>query len=71
MQADLAQRVNTYIRILGNIKTFSGKRNINCTRVRVIEDMNEINFHLVEVAYVTMFHKNGGLVRSVVVISVD
>lgn len=59
-------RVNTYIRILGNIKAFQGKRSVNCTRVRVIEDMNEINFHLVEVAYVTMFHQKGGLVSSVV-----
>ncbi|ORY59412.1 hypothetical protein BCR35DRAFT_309268 [Leucosporidium creatinivorum] len=53
--------VNTYIRVLGSIKTFSGKRSVNCTRVRVIEDMNEINFHLVEAAYVSMYHQKGGL----------
>lgn len=55
-----ARRVNSYIRVLGTIKTFSGKRSVNCSRVRVITDMNEINFHLVEVAWVTQIHKTGG-----------
>jgi replication factor A2 len=53
-------RINSYVRIMGSLKTFSNKRSVNCTRVRKIEDMNEINFHLVEVAYTTMYHRKGG-----------
>ncbi|GAA5954000.1 hypothetical protein JCM3765_000720 [Sporobolomyces pararoseus] len=43
---------NRYVRIIGSIKTFSDKRHISAQRVRLIEDMNEISFHLIECAYV-------------------
>ncbi|KAK4053822.1 hypothetical protein OIV83_001478 [Microbotryomycetes sp. JL201] len=51
---------NTYVRILGTVKSFGGKRSINCNCIRPVTDMNEINFHMVEVAYVAMYYRNGG-----------
>ncbi|KAM0792330.1 hypothetical protein ACM66B_005013 [Microbotryomycetes sp. NB124-2] len=51
---------NTYVRVLGTIKAFGGKRSINCNRIRRVTDMNEINFHMVEVAYVSTWYKHDG-----------
>ncbi|KAK4058823.1 Replication factor A protein 2 [Microbotryomycetes sp. JL221] len=56
--------INTYVRILGTVKSFGNKRSINCNRIRAITDMNEINFHMVEVAYVSTYYKNGGNIGS-------
>ncbi|GAA5883342.1 hypothetical protein JCM16303_006699 [Sporobolomyces ruberrimus] len=50
---------NRYVRILGAIKTFADKRHIGAQRVRAIEDMNEINFHLIECAYVHKYNTLG------------
>lgn len=52
-------RVNTYVRILGQIKTFSGKRHITAQHVRRITDMNEILFHPVECVYVSLQSTRG------------
>ncbi|GAA5856356.1 hypothetical protein JCM3766R1_005935, partial [Sporobolomyces carnicolor] len=51
--------INRYVRILGSIKTFADKRHIGAQRVRAITDMNEINFHLIECAYVHKCILNG------------
>ncbi|GAA5957971.1 hypothetical protein JCM21900_005573 [Sporobolomyces salmonicolor] len=51
--------INKYVRIIGLIKTFSNKRHVNAQRVRPLDDMNEINFHLVEVAYVHLYNTRG------------
>jgi len=53
------RRVNTYVRILGQIKTFSGKRHITAQHVRRIVDMNEILFHPVECVYVSLQSTRG------------
>ncbi|GAA5941792.1 Rfa2p [Sporobolomyces koalae] len=50
---------NRYVRIIGSIKTFAEKRHINAQRVRAIEDFNEINFHLIECAYVHKYITRG------------
>lgn len=57
-------RNNVYVRLLGTIKSFSGKRSINCTRARVIEDKNEILYHFAECAYVSMTLLKGPVSRA-------
>ncbi|GAA6019989.1 hypothetical protein JCM11491_004890 [Sporobolomyces phaffii] len=50
---------NKYVRILGSLKTFAEKRHVSAQRVRPVTNMNEINFHLIECAYVHKCITNG------------
>ncbi|KAK0531411.1 Replication factor A protein 2 [Tilletia horrida] len=43
---------NTYVRILGTVKSFQSKRSISVGHIRPVEDFNEIFFHKLEAAYV-------------------
>lgn len=52
-------RLNVYVRIIGSLKTFSGKRHVNCTSIRVVEDKNEILYHAIEAVYVTLYATRG------------
>ncbi|GAA5866045.1 hypothetical protein JCM8547_002926 [Rhodosporidiobolus lusitaniae] len=51
--------VNSYVRILGSLKTFSQKRHINVTRFRKIDDHNEVLFHAMECVYVHKYFTQG------------
>jgi len=42
----------TYIRVIGNIKEFSGKRQISAFNVRPVEDFNEVTYHGLESIFV-------------------
>lgn len=53
---------NVYVRIVGIIKTFANKRHIAANHIHVIEDKNEIQFHICEVTYVHLVTTRG-LVR--------
>ncbi|PVF94860.1 replication protein A, subunit RPA32 [Serendipita vermifera] len=48
-----------YVRIIGTIRTYQGKRHINASLVRVLDDPMEAFFHFNEVMAVTMFYKHG------------
>jgi hypothetical protein len=56
-------RVNSYVRILGTLKTFSNKRHINVTRLRKIDDFNEVLFHPLECVYVHKYYVDGPVRR--------
>lgn len=55
----LRRRLNTYVRIIGALKTFSNKRHVSANRVRPIEDFNEILFHPIECIYVHKYCTEG------------
>ncbi|BGP13987.1 hypothetical protein JCM10213_005573 [Rhodosporidiobolus nylandii] len=52
-------QVNSYVRIIGSLKTFSNKRHINVNRCRKVEDANEILFHPLECIYVHKYYTEG------------
>lgn len=49
-----------YVRVVGSLKSFSGKRNVHANRVRKVEDSNEIMFHGIEAVYVHLYNLRGG-----------
>ncbi|PWN47186.1 hypothetical protein IE53DRAFT_371666, partial [Violaceomyces palustris] len=42
---------NTYVRVLGTIKSFQNKRTISAGHLRRIQDFNEIMYHKLDVIY--------------------
>lgn len=58
MDADIEDSLG-YVRIVGSIRTYQGKRHINATIVRPITDNMEPFFHFNEVMATTMYYKNG------------
>ncbi|GAA5828475.1 hypothetical protein JCM3770_003262 [Rhodotorula araucariae] len=52
-------QINTYVRIIGQLKTFNSKRHINVNRFRRIDDFNEILFHPIEAIYVHKYYREG------------
>jgi replication factor A2 len=53
---------DTLVRIVGNVKVFHSKRNINAISVRPVSDMNEQQFHLLDVIYTHLYNTKGPLV---------
>lgn len=49
-----------YVRIIGTMKSFNHKRSVNATVLKKVEDFNEINYHLLQVVYVHLYHTRGG-----------
>ncbi|KAK6499789.1 replication factor A protein 2 [Arthrobotrys musiformis] len=49
MVEDEGLQVNSYARVLGNIKQFNNKRNITTQSVKPVTDFNEIQCHFLEV----------------------
>ncbi|KAK3390380.1 hypothetical protein B0H63DRAFT_112902 [Podospora didyma] len=43
---------DTYVRVMGRIQTYGGKKHIGAHFIRAIEDFNEVNYHLLEATYV-------------------
>ncbi|KAH9843057.1 uncharacterized protein C8Q71DRAFT_735700 [Rhodofomes roseus] len=54
---------NTYIRVMGSLKSFGNKRYINATHLRRIKDPNEIQFHILETFTVYMIFQKGAPLR--------
>jgi len=50
-QASTAFPVNTYVRVNGLIRAFSGKRSLNCHKIMPVTDMNEVTCHMLECVY--------------------
>lgn len=51
---------NAYARVFGKVKTF-GKRHIVASVIRPVQDMNEINYHLLEATFVHLYFTRGPL----------
>jgi len=51
---------NTYVRILGTVKSFQSKRSISVGHIRPVTDFNEVFFHKLEAAYVHLQLTRGG-----------
>lgn len=48
-----------YVRVWGRLKGFSGKNHVGAHFIRAVEDYNEVNYHLVEAAYVHLYITKG------------
>nr|XP_002740859.2 PREDICTED: replication protein A 32 kDa subunit-like [Saccoglossus kowalevskii] len=46
---------NTYVRVIGQLRSFGGKRNISAFKVRPLTDLNELTMHLLEVVHSHMY----------------
>ncbi|XP_072045909.1 replication protein A 32 kDa subunit-B-like [Amphiura filiformis] len=44
-------RENSYIKVVGNIRTFGGKRSIGPFKIMPVTDMNELTVHMLEVVH--------------------
>lgn len=56
--ADVQQ--NTYVRILGTLKSFQNKQNIVAGHIRPVENYNEVLFHKMEAVWVHLQLTQGG-----------
>ncbi|KIP09545.1 hypothetical protein PHLGIDRAFT_86640 [Phlebiopsis gigantea 11061_1 CR5-6] len=52
-------RENTYVRVMGGLKSFSGKHYINATHVRPCKDSHEPYFHKLDTMTVSLILKHG------------
>ena len=48
-----------YVRVWGRLKSFNQKKHVGAHFIRAIEDYNEVNYHLVEAAYVHLYITKG------------
>ena len=44
-----ARREGKYVKCIGNIRLFQGKRNIGANMIRLVKDPNQIMFHYLQV----------------------
>ncbi|KAI9013719.1 hypothetical protein DFJ74DRAFT_758430 [Hyaloraphidium curvatum] len=49
----------TYVKIIGNIKSFQGKRSYVSQAMRKVENFNEVTAHELECISVTLYHRRG------------
>lgn len=49
-----------YVRVWGRLKSFSNKRHVGAHVIKPVRDFNEVNYHLLEAAYVHLFFTRGG-----------
>lgn len=58
--ADGAQfQPDQYVRVWGRLKVFNGKKHVGAHFMRAIENFDEVNYHLVEAAYVHLYITKG------------
>jgi len=50
---------NTYVRIMGGLKSFGKKRYINANQVRQVTDPHEVYYHILEAITVTLTLERG------------
>ncbi|KAM0753739.1 replication protein A, subunit RPA32 [Meredithblackwellia eburnea MCA 4105] len=55
---------NQYVRILGSIKTFNDKKHISANHIHVVEDKDEIQFHIIEVVHTHLALTKGPVQKS-------
>ena len=51
-------RQDTYVSVLGVLKSFGGKRHISAQNIRRVEDFNEVHYHLLEALYISLTLRN-------------
>ncbi|KAI0171822.1 replication protein A, subunit RPA32 [Hypoxylon sp. FL1284] len=50
-----------YVRVWGRLKSFGNKRHVGAHVIKPVADFNEVNYHLLEAAYVHLFFTKGPL----------
>lgn len=50
---------DAFVRVWGRLKSLGGKKHLSANFIRQIEDFNEVNYHMLEVAYVHLFFTKG------------
>ncbi|KAF2401323.1 replication protein A, subunit RPA32 [Trichodelitschia bisporula] len=50
---------NSYVRVIGKLKSFQNKRHVGAHIIRPVTDFNEISYHLLEAATVHLYFKHG------------
>lgn len=58
-EVDPGYEQDAYVRVWGRLKSFSNKRHVGAHVIRPITDMNEVNYHMVESAYVHLYFTKG------------
>lgn len=53
--------LDSYVRVWGRLKSFSNKRHVGAHVIRPVADFNEVNYHLLEAAYVHLYFTKGPL----------
>ena len=53
--------LDSYVHVWGRLKSFSNKRYLHAHIIRPVTDFNEVNYHLLEAAYVHLFYTRGPL----------
>jgi len=48
---------NSYVRVNGLLRAFGGKRTVNCHKMSLVTDMNELTCHMLEVTYANAMSK--------------
>lgn len=56
-------RQDTYVSVLGVLKSFGGKRHVSAQNIRRVEDFNEVHYHLLEALYISLTLRNPSKVR--------
>ncbi|KAJ7430705.1 replication protein A subunit RPA32 [Mycena galericulata] len=51
--------VPVYVRVTGSIKTHNGKRHIHASNIRLVKDLNEVYFHILDVISVHIVLQKG------------
>ncbi|KAH8758437.1 hypothetical protein F5883DRAFT_525387 [Diaporthe sp. PMI_573] len=62
-QEDLEPKyqLDQHVRVWGRLKSFSGKRHVGAHFIRAVDDFNEVNYHMLEAAYVHLYLTKGEL----------
>ena len=55
---------DTYVRVWGRLLTFNGKKHVGAHCMRVVEDFNEVNYHMLEATYVHLSLTRAGQVKN-------
>jgi replication factor A2 len=48
-----------YVRVHGDLKSFNNRKSVNATSIKKVTDHNEVQYHLLEVAAVHLYHTRG------------
>lgn len=64
-----SHRENSYIRVMGTLKSFGGRNYINATHIRPCKDPHEPYFHTLEAMTVTLMFQRGPVRFSFLVLS--
>lgn len=51
--------INSHVRVWGRLKAFNANRYVGAHLIRPITDFNEVNYHMIESAYVHLYYTRG------------